>query len=334
MTGQEAKDYIRSHPEEYFTRARKSGYVCPLCRNGEGPSGTGLEEIPNSQGYFKCFKCGESGDVFGFIGKEYNTANFKETLEIAYNLYGLIVDDKTYKTIIKKETKQETKIVSNETENQEQDYSKYYEKAHENLNKPEVQDYLTKRRISKETADKFNLGYNEKWASPKAVSEGKYVTPSPRLIIPTSSASYVARDIRETLTPVEKQYAKMKEGKSRLFNSGVLAKAADTPVFIVEGEIDAMSISEVGANAVGLGSTSNIATLMSELEQGGEVSKTRTYILYMDNDDAGTKASETLQKEFKNKGYVSNNIYKLIEGSPNPDETSRVFLILSSARFS
>jgi replicative DNA helicase len=61
---------------------------------------------------------------------------------------------------------------------------------------------------------------------------------------------------------------------------------------------------------------------MSELEQGGEVSKTRTYILYMDNDDAGKAAKEKLTLELDNKGYIHKDIYKLIEGNTDSGEVS------------
>jgi hypothetical protein len=49
MNKKEAKEYINNNPKIYFDPAKTSGYICPLCQNGTGSDGTGIEEIPNSK---------------------------------------------------------------------------------------------------------------------------------------------------------------------------------------------------------------------------------------------------------------------------------------------
>ena len=106
------------------------------------------------------------------------------------------------------------------------------------------------------------MGYVENWKHPKAPAT---VEASPRLIIPTSKHSYLARDTRTALTEEQKKYSKSKVGKVRIFNPQAVQQTA-RPVFIVEGEIDAMSICEVGGEALGMGSKGNVRQLVTLLE--------------------------------------------------------------------
>ena len=112
-------------------------------------------------------------------------------------------------------------------------------------------DYPQRRGLSAATCARFHLGYDPAWRNPKAPET---VPPSPRLIIPTGRTSYLARDVRgkDELSEQEARYTKVKVGKTRLFNAEAL-DTAEKPVFIVEGEIDAMSIVEAGGEAVAYG---------------------------------------------------------------------------------
>jgi replicative DNA helicase len=324
MTKEEAKEYINSNPEIYFKRAKK-GYICPICQNGTRSSGTGIEENPKNKGHFKCFKCDESGDVLHFIGKEYGLNSFPEILEKAYSIYGISVEDGKYK---RKEYKNKMQTptpisIQEQPSDPQKDFRDFFKKAHANLNKT---DYLQKRGISIEVQNRFEVGYVEEWVSPKAKREGKMPPPSPRIIIPTSNNSYVARDVR----PDVKEYKASKEGKMHLFNLDALPipiiKKEDAtsgkdeglvnnnvePIFIVEGEIDALSVIEAGGEAIGLGGTSNIKSLINELEKRGEEAKKHPYILCLDNDEAGKEASKKLQEELKHKGFVFTDKWKEI----------------------
>ena len=83
--------------------------------------------------------------------------------------------------------------------------------------------------------------------------------PALGLFIPTGKSSYLARDTRENIPEKQKKFSKIKVGRSKIFNEQALlaASESDEPIFIVEGELDALSIIEVGGNAVALGSTAN-----------------------------------------------------------------------------
>ena len=127
-----------------------------------------------------------------------------------------------------------------------------------------------------ETLNRFKVGYVAEWKHPKAPK----MKPSPRLIIPTSRHSYLARHASEkdfiNFRGVVEN--KSKVGRVRIFNTKAL-REAQKPIFITEGEIDAMSVVEAGGEAVALGSASegNVRRLltMTRRETGQQPSSQR-----------------------------------------------------------
>ena len=204
MDTDEAKEYIKANPDVYFRTfgiAKDGGYICPLCQNGTGKDGTGIKEIPTKKGVYKCFKCDFSGDIFSFIAKENNLdikSDFPKVMDIACKIYGIIVENNNFK---KKEynmkysmkrsiDKKDNKLSEPASATAETDYSDFFKEAAKHIHETE---YLTKRGISEETQNKFNIGYCKEWKHP----EKPKMMPSERIIIPTSKHSYMARAINE-----------------------------------------------------------------------------------------------------------------------------------------
>lgn len=266
MEREQAKEYIHSNPEIYLRRDKSGkGYICPLCGSGTGKNGTGLTSKNGI--HFTCWRgCFQAVDVIDIIGMEYGLIKPADKFQKAYDIYGIKLDNTL-------------------------------QRAQKNIGNT---DYPARRGISAETCRRFQLGYVEKWRSPKAVSDGKNPPYSPRLIIPTGSGSYVARDVREKLTEQEKKYSKVKQGKSRIFNMQALF-AAKQPIFVVEGEMDALSIEEVGGTAIGLGSVGNIQQLLRLLDQK---KPSQPLLLCMDNDEAGQKAAQRLSEGLDERNIV------------------------------
>ena len=81
MKVQDAKQYILNHSKDYFQKARRKGYVCPICESGSGPKGTGVTE--NKDGvHFTCWAgCFSNADVFQIYGQEHNTSDFMQQLK-------------------------------------------------------------------------------------------------------------------------------------------------------------------------------------------------------------------------------------------------------------
>jgi replicative DNA helicase len=328
MDRDEAKEYIIANPEIYFKRAKRSGYICPLCQNGTGRNGTGIEETPKSKGLFKCFKCDFSGDVLHFIAKENNLdikSDFPKVMDIACSIYGITGDysnskKKEYKMkrpMDKKDNKlsgvaQEAASVLAET-----DYSDFFKEAAKHIHET---DYLTKRGISEAVQKEFNIGYCKEWKHP----EKPKMMPSERIIIPTSKHSYMARATNEN----KEQPKAMKVGKSHIFNSEVLSAESSEPIFVCEGEIDALSIIEAGGQAVGLGGVSGVGLFINELEKRKNEGKPilRPLLICLDKDGAGKKAATDLKKELDTKGYFYIDVCeKLLFAKENEDKNKNEY---------
>ena len=128
---------------------------------------------------------------------------------------------------------------------------------------------------------RFKVGYCANWKHPKAVKSPQV----PRLTIPTSKCSYLARDTRINIPPDQREYAKLKVGKIHIFNQNILSNATQ-PIYVVEGERDALSSIDAVGEAIGLGTTTMAGKLLSLLESHPPA---QPLILALDNDKPGEK---------------------------------------------
>jgi hypothetical protein len=104
------------------------------------------------------------------------------------------------------------------------------------------------------------------------------------LVIPTGGGSFVARNVAAD-APERDRYRK--SGPVQIFNREALYRA-NKPIFVVEGEIDALSIMSVGGEAVALGSTASAAKLVDMLHDKRPV---QPLVLALDNDKNGFDTS-------------------------------------------
>lgn len=274
---------INEREPAFLSRDGKGkGFVCPNCGSGNGPKGTGLHRDPGSPTHWKCFACGGYYDTLDLYGLAFGFKDFPQKLSGAAAYFGLIAPTPV---------KAQKKICQTVPQSPETDCTAFFKAAQARLNET---DYPQRRGLSASTCARFGLGYDPQWKNPKAPDS---VPASPRLIIPTGKTSYLARDVRSQneLTDQAAKYTKVKVGKTRLFNAEAIDTAAK-PVYIVEGEIDAMSIVEAGGEAVALGSASNVHLLMERIR---EHRPAQPLILALDNDERGQKASAELEEALK-----------------------------------
>lgn len=293
------------------------GFICPACRHGKGGDGITFSD----QGKFHCFACDRSGDAVDMYMLITGETVWKRAVIETAKMYGIYipVDQQQppapqapqqpqrnayqYAQIMPQLAPQPfavppTPAISAHTLTETTRIRKDIDTAADNQNHPDFIAYLKKRGISIEVASRHNLGFIPNWQHPKQLAEGKHPPETPRVIIPTGDESYTARDIRENLPEDQKKYAKQKAGSTGILNKRAI-RDSKTPIYIVEGEFDALSIIEVGASAVAIGGVSNIDTLIDELKRVRN--EKRKYkqslpllIIAMDNDPAGRKASEKL----------------------------------------
>lgn len=290
---EQLKGYLRNYVESVTQKSKGANlYVCPLCGSGTGKSGTGAFSIKNGTSW-KCFSCNAGGDIFDLYGAINGTADHNEQLKGLSELYGIQVA--SYRSTAQEDFKPEyqsnaqseqythNSIHASADPPQQTDYTDFFLQAHKAV---EQTDYWKRRGLSKETVDRFKLGYVAEWRHPKAPK----APTSPRLIIPTSPYSYLARDTRDQMPEEQRAYSKSKVGSIQLFNKRAL-QTATKPIFIVEGELDALSIIEVGGEAVALGTTTKSKALIELLKAQAP---SQALIIALDNDEAGQRASREL----------------------------------------
>ena len=296
MERQEAREQLKGQLRAYvesITQKSKGAnmYVCPLCGSGIGSHGTGAFSIKDGTSW-KCFSCNEGGDIFDLIGKYEGIADHSEQLKRAGELFGVTID--SYRATAQEDFREYQKQPETEqytysnihTNAATADYTQFFLQANRDIEKTSYH-----RGVSLETLNRFKIGYVENWRHPKAPN----APASPRLIIPTSKESYLARDTREQIPEEQKPYSKSKVGSIHIFNAKAL-QTATKPIFIVEGELDALSIIEVGGEAVAMGTTTKVKSLLELLKTK---KPEQPLIISLDNDEAGEKAYRELAEGLK-----------------------------------
>jgi len=167
--------------------------------------------------------------------------------------------------------------------------------------------YLLSRGISLDVQKRFKVGLCHRWTDPRAKAEreakGERVFYDERVIFWTSRGTYQAR-ATDPKAPAGLKARKF--GNSIPFNLKALEEASKDgkPVFILEGEIDALSLEEVNAHGLGLGGVGNASFLLREI---GRTMKAPfpSVIVALDFDFAGRKASRALVEGLKGLGVLA-----------------------------
>ncbi|MCE2153922.1 toprim domain-containing protein, partial [Streptococcus thermophilus] len=280
-----AKEYLVSYVEtltDHSAKGNRKAYVCPLCGSGTGRNKTGAFTITKDGLSWKCFACDKGGDTLDLIGYVEDITDYSAKVTRAGELFNLDIEAPAE---YQNQDTQSNMHTDTTTQKTETSYISFYKQANKNI---QATNYPEKRGLSEAILERFNIGYVENWKHPNAPEN---VTGSPRLIIPVTQTSYLARDTRDNIPDNQKQYSKLKVGGSNIYNSIAFTQNADKPIFIVEGEIDALSIMEVGGVAVGLGSISNAEKLVNMLD-GKKLE--RPLILALDSDSRGKQAQDKL----------------------------------------
>lgn len=278
-------------------------FICPFCGSGSYIYHTSAFCVDKEQLFYYCHRCGEHGDIFILVKKLYGLDRFWDQLQYLKRFYNC---SENSTNITKSKVLGLKPITTNVTvpqlKEEQCDYSSYFAKVHSNI---ENCNYWRQRGLSLEIVKRFKLGFDPYWNHPKS----KHLCHSPRLIIPTSNNSYLARDIRpeHELNINTRKFTKQKVGKVQIFNKNVFFQRKSYLIFIVEGEIDALSIIELGFDAIALGSVSNVNALLQLLKFK---SCDKSFILALDNDRAGIDTTAKLTVEL-NKLEISYYTYAL-----------------------
>ena len=329
MNRDQARLEILERSKEYFTPDNSGkGYICPICSSGSGANGTGITTKDGI--HFTCWagagaSCFKNADIFEIVGIERGLTSFPQQLEYLAEYFHIHLDPLQERRTTAREDfaipidQSETRAATAPEPVEKQteppiDYTDFFLQANKH-----IQDTDYHRGLSLDTLNRFKVGYVPNWKMPLETylkggngltSSGKprtketwaYIPTSPRLIIPTSKESYLARDTRpaDQIPEQAEKYTKPKVGKAHLFNPKAL-KADYGVIFVVEGEIDAMSIEEVGGHAVGLGSIAYGSLLLQAVK---ETKPTQPLIIALDNENTQNvkAAAQKLTADLKQAG--------------------------------
>ncbi len=273
----QAKDEIKNNLQSYLKGKRIQTNKLFKCLNPDHDDKNPSMSYDSNREKVHCFSCGATYDIFDLIGIDYNLNTYPEQFNKACQLFSTPLNEE-FKNLPKTEQKQAA------TQKEKKDQEEYINKSHSIIGET---NYPQQRGLTQTTIDHFKLGYDPTFNA----GGGKTWQ---ALIIPTSNSSFTARNIDPK---ADKKDRIRKTGSSPLFNLEALK--GNKPVFIVEGEIDAMSIHEVGGQAIGLGSTANYHSLINHLEA---FPPEYPILLALDNDESGRKTTSKLETECKERG--------------------------------
>ena len=276
MNPEEAKEYAKTNLEAYLNAKGINTSSNFSCLNPAHEDKHPSMSFDSRRNRCHCFSCGVDYDIFDVVAIDTGLSG-KELFNYVYSLYNICVDydnsksQTSSKSIPQPESKTKIDINKKSQNEDRKNLTEFFEKCHAAVEKT---DYWKKRGLSKATVDAYNLGY---WEEKR------------RFVIPTGDFSYNARATWEA--DKKERYLKPK-GQFELFNLKAIP-LAEQPVFVVEGEFDALSLIEAGGIAVALGSSSNLRFI--------EFLKSNRpkypLIMALDNDEAGRAGEAKLSEE-------------------------------------
>lgn len=324
MNRNQAKDSAKSKITDYLrSKGIKNLNNNFSCLNPHHPDKNPSMSYDKNRQKVHCFSCNVDYDIFDLIAIQYGLSNDKEIFNKTYEWCGITLDTTNEPDSLLQENHNVIQVVEVKTqETTDQNYLAFFKVAQNNVADIDFKNYISKRGISESIAQEYGLGYIKDWRSPKALKENKNPPATPRVIIPTSAYSYVARDTRDAPLTSKRDLAKMKEGSVNIFNIRALEKTESC--FITEGEFDALSFLELGYNALSIGSSANTRLFLTKLKN---VSICCPLILAFDADDAGTKATIEIQEGLKELGatFFTPEILKSLREDNTPNFTSQLY---------
>lgn len=291
MTKDQAAQYAKEHLRDYLEAQGIRPSRPFRCLNPEHPDRNPSMRYDSRREKVHCFSCGADYDTIDLIGIDRGLTDYPAKLEAAAAFFNLQIDGAGAAPRRNTSTRQQPPRAAADQHQPprpalepepEADYTEFITQAAANIeNLGEIRETGKYRGIFLETLKKYRVGYVENHQGMKGA-----------VVIPTGTGTnaYVLRNLDKN-TPKDKRY-KASPGKRQLFNPAALYDTEwKWPVFITEGEIDALSVMTTGAAAVGLGSASNAGMLLDAIREKPPL---HPLIIAVDNDDEGNRAKRDL----------------------------------------
>ncbi len=225
-----------------------------------------------------CFSCGARYDLFKLIGVDFAIDDFRGQVEKACELFH--VSAKDAETLTRGIREREKSRIKEPAPKEKRNYERLFAYCRSRISET---DYPNRRGLSDEIVKKAGLGFHPKFQVSK---EGETW---PILIIRVDKNHFVGRNTKPDADKNSRFH--VSSGGRILYTRFSDVKNSHNPTWIVEGEIDALSIADAGGEAIALGSTQNIPKLLRYLKENVPQA---SLILSMDSDEMGRKAQEEL----------------------------------------
>ena len=300
-------DEILRHVELAVAKDERS-YVCPNCGHGKG--GDGIRPRVNSAGQtrWKCFGCGMNFSnfdlacaVLGYYDKATAVVELRQ-------LYGIEADDepargdKKFSGSVKTMTNEQSTVNPNK-------FASLYYVCRGNRDKFLAECGGSYRAITASTFEKYGVEVHNDF---EFELKDKSKVRTPALIIPyvkgtaVDNGHFVARSISDTVKAFSQhgQAAPLYEP---------LPISVDFPNFIVESEIDALSVAQafesIGLNVsppgcVATGGASKWRNAVDEIvKRFGDAERKPKFICMFDNDEKGILNGQAMTSAFRAAGF-------------------------------
>ena len=282
--------------------ARHGGYCCPMpdCGNGTGHDGTGITPTFNEKKnywHWWCPKCGKNFNNLSVFKAHYKIDDFNELAE------SICADFDISPEYEEKDSPRFSRTRRTKTATNEEKISpEELKMIRADLNAPidPLKRFLQFgcdnnlwRGLPLEFLLKFNVRFVHYWVHPKSRIANSNASASPRMLIPCSDSSYLARltcpleEFDEQTRPFihEKEHT----GRKTIFNAADLDSGEI--IFVVEGYIDCMSVVYAGYRCVALGGAKEMAKLVDAV---AKMPNKPRIIALLDSDDTGRKNAPIL----------------------------------------
>lgn len=294
MTKDQAAQYAKEHLRDYLEAHGIRPSRPFRCLNPEHPDRNPSMSYDSKREKVHCFACGADYDTIDLIGIDRGLTDYPAKLEAAAAFFNLQIDGAGTAPRRTTSTRPQPPRAAADQHQQprpalepepEADYTEFITQAAANIeNLGEIRETGRYRGIFLDTLKKYRVGYVENYRGDNRAAQGWNC-----VIIPTGNgaSSYTIRNADRSAAARYRN-----QGKAGLFNAAALYDTEwKWPVFITEGEIDALSVLQTGAAAVGLGSADNAGLLLDAIREKPPL---HPLILAIDNDEKGRKATAEL----------------------------------------
>ena len=256
---EQIKPYMANYLIENGARDLSKNIACPVCNGGHDTPC--FHYYPDThEGH--CYSCGWHGDIINLIAEKQQISD-REAAKLILERY-------------EGKSPQQIDIVPFEKPGKPTtgDFTEYVNQCASNN---QAIKYFTGRGLSETVIKQFSLGYDTN----KREAIIPYMDSTGRCRWYTGRCDY----------PGGKYHNPAGYSRPFPFNGVELLRDTNTPIFVVEGEINALSVIECGFSAAGIGSTS-AARLFADFVTSHKI--IRPIILMLDNDAPGAKAQQDI----------------------------------------